>query len=499
MFLRGGPVLQVKDAAGHVPPPYEDREPGMVWSKPLVVVINKFSASASEILAGAIQDYHRGLIVGDHSTHGKGTVQSMMDLSQQLFGVPNGPKLGALKMTMQQFYRPDGDSTQRRGVLADIELPSVTSYWEVGEADLPYAMPFDRVPPVRFASFDNVNPLICDQLRQDSRQRVEASPKFQEVAHDIARYQERKAKKSITLNEVKFLKEFVETSGEKEEEKMMEDQDNESGIKRDYYLNELLAITTEYMNLQHLAKLPRLNPATPNSVMPSRPWKRRKPVISVRSCVGDRVGLLRGHARRRGRHPRRPIYRPRRRSARPSRGGGPLRRRPGRRRASDRSPDRRTCPRVRDFGRIRRRAVRGPATRRHSDRRPGARAEGDGLPLELPGGLPAEILGQIARQEVRRGPLLTLDHVVRSPDQRRALFDRYGALAVNMETLAVARVCRRRQVPLLAVRRSSTRGTKNCRARWSICWCKKHGGAAGGGPAGDLAPTGQREGHVPLG
>jgi adenosylhomocysteine nucleosidase len=79
-------------------------------------------------------------------------------------------------------------------------------------------------------------------------------------------------------------------------------------------------------------------------------------------------------------------------------------------------------------------------------------AEGDGLPLELPGGLPAEILGQIARQEVRRGPLLTLDHVVRSPDQRRALFDRYGALAVDMETLAVARICRRRQVPLLAVR-----------------------------------------------
>ena len=264
LFLRGGPVLQVKDAAGHVPPPYEDREPGMVWSKPLVVVINKFSASASEILRRRIQDYHRGLIVGDHSTHGKGTVHNDGPQPAVVRDVPNGPKLGALKMTMQQFYRPDGDSTQRRGVLADIELPSVTSYWEVGEADLPYAMPFDRVPPVRFASFDNVNPLICDQLRQDSRQRVEASPKFQEVAHDIARYQERKAKKSITLNEVKFLKEFVETSGEKEEEKMMEDQDNESGIKRDYYLNGLLAITTEYMNLQHLAKLPRLNPATPN-------------------------------------------------------------------------------------------------------------------------------------------------------------------------------------------------------------------------------------------
>ena len=227
-------------------------------------MIDKFSASASEILAGAIQDYHRGLIVGDHSTHGKGTVQSMMDLSQQLFGLPNGPRLGALKMTMQQFYRPNGDSTQRRGVLADIELPSVTSYLDVGEADLPYSMPFDRIAPTPFTSFSDVNPLICEQLRQDSRQRVEASPDFQKVARNIARYRERKAKKSITLNEAKFVKEFVETSGEKEEEKMMEDQDSDTGIKRDFYLDEVLAITTEYINLQHLVRLPRSNPATPN-------------------------------------------------------------------------------------------------------------------------------------------------------------------------------------------------------------------------------------------
>ena len=107
--------------------------PGVVWSGPLVVLINKFSASASEILAGAIQDYHRGLIVGDHSTHGKGTVQSLMDLGQQLFRhVLNAPPIGALKITMQQFYRPDGDSTQKRGVLADVELPSLTTHLRRG-------------------------------------------------------------------------------------------------------------------------------------------------------------------------------------------------------------------------------------------------------------------------------------------------------------------------------------------------------------------------------
>ena len=99
---------------------YDDIDRGMAWKGPLVVLTSKFSASASEILAGAIQDYHRGLIVGDSATHGKGTVQTMLDLGPQMFRIANPPDLGALKLTMQQFYRPNGDSTQKRGVLADV-------------------------------------------------------------------------------------------------------------------------------------------------------------------------------------------------------------------------------------------------------------------------------------------------------------------------------------------------------------------------------------------
>ena len=99
-----------------------------------MVLTSKFSASASEIFAGAIQDYHRGLIVGDTPTHGKGTVQSLLDLGRQLFRIANPPDLGALKITMQQFYRPNGDSTQKRGVLADVVLPSLTDHMDVGEA-----------------------------------------------------------------------------------------------------------------------------------------------------------------------------------------------------------------------------------------------------------------------------------------------------------------------------------------------------------------------------
>ena len=158
--------------------------------------------SASEILAGAIQDYGRGLIVGDHSTHGKGTVQSLLDISQHLFSnYPNSSSMGALKVTMQQFYRPSGESTQKRGVLADIELPSLTSNLDVGEADLDYPLEFDRVDPMSYKHFDFVTPPIREQLKRFSEQRVQTSEKFQKEQRNIVRYKEQKAKKSVTLNE----------------------------------------------------------------------------------------------------------------------------------------------------------------------------------------------------------------------------------------------------------------------------------------------------------
>jgi carboxyl-terminal processing protease len=253
LFINDGNVVQVKDAYGQVHP-YDDKDSNVAWSGPLVVLISKFSASASEILAGAIQDYHRGLIVGDHSTHGKGTVQSLLDLGQISYRVPNAPSLGALKITMQQFYRPDGDSTQRRGVLADVELPSISTYLDVGEADLDYPLPFDKVEPTDYNRFDDVNPTLCDQLRRLSQQRVANSEKFQKVVRNIVRYKEQKAKKYITLNEAKFLKERSELNADKEEEKAIDDLLLDSGVKRDYYLDEAMAITADYLNLEQLAK-----------------------------------------------------------------------------------------------------------------------------------------------------------------------------------------------------------------------------------------------------
>lgn len=254
LFINDGPVVQVKDSDGRVQS-LNDQDSGIVWSGPLVVLISKFSASASEILAGAIQDYGRGLIVGDYSTHGKGTVQSLIDLGQKLFRLPNSPSMGALKITMQQFYRPNGDSTQKRGVLSDIELPSRTTHLDVGEADLDYPVEFDKVAPLQYQHFNYVSPVVS-QLRKLSEQRVQTSEKFQKEIRNIARYKEQKAKKQVTLNEEKFLKERAEYNADKEEEKAFEKYSelNNGKIIRDYYLDEAMAIVTDYLNLQNVAK-----------------------------------------------------------------------------------------------------------------------------------------------------------------------------------------------------------------------------------------------------
>lgn len=254
LFINDGPVVQVKDADSRVTP-YFDPDPDIDWNGPLVVVISKFSASASEIFAGAIQDYNRGLIVGDKATHGKGTVQSLLNLGEQLFRMPNAPKMGELKITMQQFYRPGGDSTQRRGVVSDIELPSLSTHLDVGEADLDYPLPFDQVKPQPFKKFDRANPLLVDQLHRLSAARCAASEKFQKVERNIAHYQQQKAKKSVTLNEAKFLKERAELNADKEEEKAIEKlNDNPSGIDRDFYLDEVLNIMADYMNQTQVVK-----------------------------------------------------------------------------------------------------------------------------------------------------------------------------------------------------------------------------------------------------
>ena len=164
LFIDRGPVVQVKNSDGSVQQ-YRDDENGAAWNGPLVVMTSKFSASASEILAGAIQDYGRGIVVGDPATHGKGTVQTLMDIGNQLFRNAR-TNYGALKVTLQQFYLPDGESTQRKGVAADIVVPSITAKMDVGEGDLKYALEHDTVKPAPHVQYGMSPQDLIGQLRK---------------------------------------------------------------------------------------------------------------------------------------------------------------------------------------------------------------------------------------------------------------------------------------------------------------------------------------------
>ncbi|HZZ30123.1 MAG TPA: carboxy terminal-processing peptidase [Pirellulales bacterium] len=251
LFIDEGPVVQVKDSNGRVQH-YDDNDKGVAWAGPLVVLQSKFSASASEIFAGAIQDYGRGIIVGDKTSHGKGTVQSLLDVSGPFFGnMPNAPQLGALKVTIQQFYRPDGDSTQNRGVVSDIELPSLTTHFDVGESDLDYALKFDHIDPAEYTKVNMVDKILVDELKNRSAKRTADSEDFQKLDKKIGHYVEQKDRKTVPLNQDKFLTERAELNTEQEEEKQFEqlDDPNRPVVKRDFYFNEVLNITLDYLQL----------------------------------------------------------------------------------------------------------------------------------------------------------------------------------------------------------------------------------------------------------
>ncbi|TWT99610.1 Tail-specific protease precursor [Botrimarina colliarenosi] len=255
LFIDQGPVVQVKGTDGRTVP-YADEAPGMMWDGPLVVLTNRFSASASEIFAGAIQDYGRGLVVGDESTHGKGTVQQLFDLGDRLMGRSN---LGALKMTIQQFYRPGGDSTQNRGVLADVKIPALTDHLKgITEAEMDYALAFDRVNPLRHDFHGMSGSEIATQLQRMSNDRVTSSKEFNEDIRQIDRYETQKDRTSVTLNLEEFLTERKQLDTEKETEEISEelsDSDRPVFDIEDHYNKEAIAITVDYIRMLLASKL----------------------------------------------------------------------------------------------------------------------------------------------------------------------------------------------------------------------------------------------------
>jgi carboxyl-terminal processing protease len=195
-----GPVVQVKNSEGRLAVLSND-DAHVLYGGPLVVLVNKFSASASEIVAGALQDYGRAVIIGSEHTHGKGTVQSIIDLDDSIpFGNMEQYKtLGALKLTIQKFYRISGESTQYRGVLPDIVLPDRFSYVKSGEKYLDFALPWDTVAPAHYNMWRNKISGL-PELRAMSRKRVEANKDFMEIDRESRIMLERQKKTLQSLN-----------------------------------------------------------------------------------------------------------------------------------------------------------------------------------------------------------------------------------------------------------------------------------------------------------
>lgn len=208
LFIKQGPVVQVKDTSGDVNVEY-DPDPSVLYDGPLVVLTSRFSASASEILAAALQDYGRALVVGDTNTHGKGTVQTIYELGRIPNVFPPHINPGALKFTIRKFYRTTGSSTQLKGVMPDIVLPSVTSYLDVGEASLDNALAWDTITPAEFEGQDRVRPSLPELIRRSSS-RQESDKDFAYIREDIEQYRKGLADKTVSLNEAARLKEKEE-------------------------------------------------------------------------------------------------------------------------------------------------------------------------------------------------------------------------------------------------------------------------------------------------
>jgi carboxyl-terminal processing protease len=262
LFVSSGPTLQVKESNGDIRP-WGDARATQVWKKPMAVMVDRYSASASEIFAGAIQDYQRGLIIG-HNTFGKGTVQQLDDLTS-----------GQLKLTESKFYRVTGAGMQNRGVEPDITLPSTWDIKKSGESSLDSALPWDQINPTPFRKF-KLDGNILDKLRVAHEKRVVSSPDLQYILNIRKRYDEQQEKKSISINldtrkaekldrqlwllatenqrrysqNIETFKTFEDLEEfNKDKEDNDRDIDRDIDIENDYLLNEGMLILSDYLYL----------------------------------------------------------------------------------------------------------------------------------------------------------------------------------------------------------------------------------------------------------
>jgi carboxyl-terminal processing protease len=216
LFIDKGPVVQVKPAGGKAQV-LPDSDPKVQWDGPLVVMINNYSASASEIFAAAIQDYNRGIIIGSKQSYGKGTVQNVFELNEFVRGNQYGD-LGALKTTTQKFYRVNGGSTQLEGVKSDIVMPDRFSFMQTGEKDEKSALPWDKIEPAIYTPLD----LNFEKVIANSKKRIATNENFNLISENAKWINDRKEDNSISLNYAAYKKEIADIESQTKKFKSLE-------------------------------------------------------------------------------------------------------------------------------------------------------------------------------------------------------------------------------------------------------------------------------------
>ncbi len=238
LFIKSGPVVQVRDHYGNVKVD-KDEDPGVTYSGPLIVLVSKFSASASEIVAGALQNYGRAIIMGDSSTHGKGSVQTVIDMRNLLdpavIRLANN-KVGATKLTVQKFYLPDGHSTQLKGVVPDVILPSFEDFLPVGEKDLPHALVWDEIPS-SFFDGKPVEKTTLDTVIASTTSRQKSLEEFAFLQKSIDWFKSKQENKEISLNlEARLSQKEADTAFHKQMKAEKERLSQAAFPMKEYYL-----------------------------------------------------------------------------------------------------------------------------------------------------------------------------------------------------------------------------------------------------------------------
>ena len=279
LFVKDGPMVQVK-SRGRKPYLYEDEDKSVVYDGPLMIMVNQYSASASEIMAAALQDYGRAVIIGSESTFGKGTVQRFLDLDRIVMEEDVKP-LGSVKMTIQKFYRINGTTTQLQGVKSDIVLPDVYKYIEVGEKEEDYPLEWDEIDPAKYKMSKAVTPKMLTSLKAKSTARVNENATFALVEENAKFLKDRRENSVLSLNleayqaestvleeetkKFKKIKSKIESlkvsvceadQGEMESNEKFKAriQDWHKGIVKDIQLDETMAIMNDLVNYKPISK-----------------------------------------------------------------------------------------------------------------------------------------------------------------------------------------------------------------------------------------------------